>query len=128
MNAKEILKDYRICKICRKKYHWRGFWLHERACQKKNTGKPETNEDDEDYFPPKITGQRFSPLGQTRFRVRRQKQLRENCRILNRPLPILDEEKLTGLEKMNDLQPRPFIPRHPNLNDSGMIIGKNACL
>ena len=100
--------------------------MHERACQKKNPGRAE---DDEDYIPSKIIGQRFSPLGQARFRVRQQKQLRENCRILNRSLLILDEEQLTGLEKKNDLHPSPNTPRQPNyLNDSGMIIGKKACL
>ena len=50
---------------------------------------------DEDYIPPKFIAQRFSPLGQARFRVR-QKQLRTSLRILSRPLPILDEEKLTS--------------------------------
>lgn len=74
---------------------------------------------DEDYIPPKFIAQRFSPLGQARFRVR-QKQLRTSLRILSRPLPILDEEKLTGshllcgLEKINDI--------HPNFIDSGMKV------
>ena len=96
--------------------------MHERACQKKNAGRAK---DDEDYIPSKIIGQRFSPLGQARFRVRQQKQLRENCRILNRSLLILDEEQLTGLEKMKNPHPSPNTPRHPNYsNESGIIIGK----
>ena len=49
----------------------------------------------------------------------------ENCLILNRPLPILDEEQLTGLEKMKNPHPSPNTPRHPNYsNESGIMIGK----
>ena len=39
MNAKKIPKDYRICNICSKEYHWRALSSHHKACQRKNAGK-----------------------------------------------------------------------------------------
>ena len=48
MNAKEIPKHYRICNICRKKYHPHSLTKHKRTCQKKNAEKAETNEDDDE--------------------------------------------------------------------------------
>ena len=39
MNAKKIPKDYRICNICSKEYHWRALSSHHKACQRKTAGK-----------------------------------------------------------------------------------------
>ena len=47
MNAKEIPKDQRICKICSKQYHYCAITSHQKSCQKKNAEKAETNEDDD---------------------------------------------------------------------------------
>ena len=52
----ELRKELRNCNICNGKYDWRGFWQHKRACQKKNAGKTETNEDDENNIPSILTG------------------------------------------------------------------------
>ena len=36
VNAKKIPKDYRICNICSKEYHWRAISSHHKSCQRKN--------------------------------------------------------------------------------------------
>ena len=74
MNAKEMPKDYRICKICNiYQCHWRAISSHQKACQKKNAAKAETtNEDDEEMSVQKKTsveesGSRRRNLRRTRI-------------------------------------------------------------
>ena len=48
--------EYQNCNICNVKYHWKGLGRHQQACQKRNAGKTETNEDDENNIPSILTG------------------------------------------------------------------------